>query len=146
MTGQTKIRFVMLVPAGLIAAFLILYLHLSWMGFWLRTDGVQVTAMITAEHSKGQVDYKYNVNGREYAGSSQRNWSHEKYRNVHVGEESIMYYSSSHPGVSSLQDPEFPPSGLPVVIVALVMEFFFVETIINPGGKYALNIPVEEPR
>jgi len=130
----------MLLAAAFLCPVLIWYVNDSWKGYWLTRDGVMATAVITAEHSKGLVDYKYTVDGREFAGSGDRNWKEEKYRNVHPGDECILYYSSSHPSISSLRPPEFPPSGLPAIIVALAMEFFFVATIINPRGSFALNL------
>jgi hypothetical protein len=131
-------RVFMVLPAAFLGALLISYADDSRKQYWLTRDAVTATATITAEHSKGVVDYKYAVDGREFAGSGHRNWKQEKYRNVHPGDESILYYSSSHPAISSLEPPEFPPSGLPVMIVAGAMGFFVVATIINPRGTFSM--------
>ncbi len=93
-----------------------------WSCYWLTTEAKQSIAMIAKEHAHGVVDYKYSVRQQEYKGTSQRHWEQEKYRNVHVGEESIVFFSSSRPWISSLETPSFPPRmTLFFIIVPLVL-------------------------
>jgi hypothetical protein len=78
------------------------------MSYWLTADGKPSTALLTEEHGR-VVTYRYSVDDVEYTGSSRKNWENERYRNVHTGQESIVYFSASHPGISSLETPCFPP-------------------------------------
>jgi|SRR5258708_15613575 len=80
-----------------------------WECYWLTTDARQGMAVVTKERPHGVVEYRYAVDQREYTGESQRNREQEKYRNVRLGEESPVYFSGSHPWLSSLEAPSFPP-------------------------------------
>jgi hypothetical protein len=96
---------------GLIALvyFLAVGIKVFWTSYWLAKDAKQSSALITKERSYRVVDYSYSVDDRQYTGSSRRNWENEKYRNVFTGEQSIVYFSASHPWISSLETPLFPP-------------------------------------
>ena len=112
----------------------------NWMQFWLHRDAIQSTAIITGTRQHGVVDYKYQAGGKDYTGSSQRNWEQEKYRNVGVGQESIVFYSTSHPWLSTLQNPQFPSSGTIMLVVVIPIEFFLIITVINPRSSWAMNV------
>ena len=90
-----------------------------WVCYWLTRDAKQSTAVLTREHEHGVVSYRYTVNQHEYSGSSQRNGD-ERYRNIQVGQESIVFFSVSHPWISSLETPFFPPKATPFFILALL--------------------------
>ncbi len=102
-------------------------------GYWLKRDAEQGIATITKEREHDVVEYKYNVDGQNYTGISQRNWDNEKYRDVGVGQESIMFYSSSHPWLSSLQTPQFPTTGTIFLLIASPFECLLLFWAILPG-------------
>ena len=112
----------------------------SWTHYWLTKDAAQTMAVVTEQHSHGVVDYKYSIGATKFTGRSQCNWEQEKYREVGVGQESIVFYSSSHPWLSSLETPQFPRSGTIVLLIALPIEFFLIMTAVNPRSVWALNI------
>jgi hypothetical protein len=96
--------------------------------YWLKKDAKRGTAIITEQRQHGVVEYRYTVDQHEYTGRSQRNQEQEKYRNVGPGEESPVYFSASHPWLSSLEVPVFPPrstlfylAGPLVLAVAAIM-------------------------
>jgi hypothetical protein len=140
--GSFAPRLFSLIVATALAAMLVSAARQSWMHYWLLQDGRQGMAMVTSEVWSGHnaVNYKYVGNHKEFAGASARNWKEEKYRNVRVGEESVVFFSASHPWLSALSMPDGVITGLPGLIVALLMEFFFVMTVINPKGRWALKI------
>ena len=70
-------------------------LYPNWTHYWLIMDAKPTMALVTEEHDHGMVDYKYSIDEKEYNGSSQRNQEQEKYRNVGVGQKSIVFYSFS---------------------------------------------------
>jgi hypothetical protein len=122
-------------------------LYPNWTHYWLTKDATQTMAMVTKEHYHGVVDYKYSIGTREYTGRSQTNWEQEKYRNVGVGQKSIVFYSFSHPWLSSLETPQFPRSGTIILLIALPIEIFLIITVINPRSAWAMNIHQEsEPK
>jgi hypothetical protein len=96
--------------------------------YLLANDTKQTMAVLTEKQQHGVYSYKYSVADREYSGASQRNWESEKYRNVEVGERAVVFYSASHPWISSLEEPQSLPRdtgfyvGVPFVIgVAIVL-------------------------
>lgn len=103
----------------LLVVFIVVTGKAFWYSYWLTEDPKQALALITEEHDHGTVSYKYTVNHHEYAGLSQRNWEKPEYRNVHAGEQSIMYFSASHPWISSLETPVFPPRALLAYVMFL---------------------------
>jgi hypothetical protein len=102
--------------------------------YWLNADAKQTMALITKVHGQG-VNYKYRVDGKEYNSESQRNWEHD----VGVGQESIVFYSSSHPWLSSVTTPRFQPLEAIVLFIAFFAEFLFVMTAINSRSVWALK-------
>lgn len=139
-TNQT--RLVMLFPTAMLGSFIVSFFHICWITFWLTQDVGQTAATITNEKSHGVVNYSYTINGNQYIGQSQRN--REEKEKVPVGGRTLVYFSTSHPWLSSLQAPTFPPPGMIVFIISLAMEFLFVMTVINPKGKWALQIGLKE--
>ncbi len=125
-------------------AFIVAELYGNWIHYWLTKDAREATAVVTKELSHGVVDYKYSVGANEYTGRSQRNWEQEKYRNIGIGQKSILFYSSSHPWLSSLETPQFPRPGLIVLLIALPIEFFLIVTVINPRSPWAMSILQEQ--
>ena len=114
-------------------SFIFKFLYNARAQYWLTVDAKQTMALIIKELEHGVVEYKYSVAGTEYNGASQRNWEQKKYRDVGVGQESIVFYSASHPWLSSLTTPQFPPAGTVVLFIALLMEFYLIVAALNPA-------------
>jgi hypothetical protein len=112
----------------------------NWIEYWLAKDAKQTMAMLTEEFSHGVVEYTYSIGPTTYTGRSQRNWEQPKYRDVGIGQNSIVFYSASHPWLSSLETPQFPRSGSIILLVAIPIEFFLIVTVINPRSRWALNV------
>jgi hypothetical protein len=142
------VRFGLLAMAILFGySFIFGLLYANWKHYWLTVDAKQTMAVVTDElwSGHGVVDYKYTVNQNEYTGRSTRNWEQEKYRNVGVGQESTVFYSFSHPWLSSLETPQFPQSGTIILLIALPIEFLLIITVVNPRSAWALNV-LQEPQ
>jgi hypothetical protein len=144
MKKRNQIRLVMLFPAVMLGSFLFSFAHGCWASFLLSGDASQATATVTNERSHGVVDYTYVAAGNRYVGHSQR--SSETYPGPPVGGEARVYFSTSHPWLSSLRAPTFPPSlsRILLMIIPLSMEFLIVMTIIDPKGKWALQTGLKE--
>lgn len=99
-----------------------------WTEYWLSIDAKQTTALVTKVRGQG-VYYNYDINGKEYYNHSQRNWEHD----VSEGQESAVFYSSSHPWLSSVTTPEFQPLGIIVILISLVAELVLVMGAIDPS-------------
>ncbi len=130
----------LLLPAIVLGYFLVTMAQQWRTDHWLLEDGLTGMALLTNKHwgGHGVYEYEYEVNQKKYTGRSQRNWRLENYRNVGPGGKSIVYYSASHPWLSALDKPNAVGVGWPVVLVALIMEFFLALTVINPKSKWAL--------
>jgi hypothetical protein len=137
--AKEKPQYVYLIPAIVLAGMIFSVMRMWWTSYWLLRDGQQGIAVVTSEVWSGHdaVNYEYTVGQTEYVGQSGRNRELGKYDNVGVGGKSIVYFSASHPWLSSLRIPPGVAEGWPAIIVALLMEFVIVMMIINPKGKRA---------
>ena len=138
-------RFSLLIPALFLAwGFILLPAQDAWTSYWLLKDGQKGKAVITKVLWSGHngVAYRYRANQKEYTGEGARNYEDPKFRvyGAQVGEGSIVYYSASHPWLSQLRRPSTVAEGLPVLILAWLMEALILATIINPKSKWALRI------
>ncbi|HEY1788639.1 MAG TPA: DUF3592 domain-containing protein [Verrucomicrobiae bacterium] len=132
----------MLIPAFIVGNLIVHSISFSLVSFVLAQDSSQTQALILRELSHGVVQYRYNIGGQQYTGQSQP--SREQWDDAKVGSNITAIYCPHHPSWSSLKDPIFSPVQLLLPAIALVFEFFFVATIINPKGKYALQLGLKE--
>jgi hypothetical protein len=104
-----------------------------------RTAGA---ATLTGEHWGGhaQYNYRYVVGGKEYTGTSRRDYSSEQYRDAGIGDTVPVYYSVDHPSVSSLFVPESVITALPWYVIVFIIWVFFLITVINPDSGWAMNL------
>jgi hypothetical protein len=127
---------------GLVLGYFILgWVQSAWMNYWLLADSERGLATVIKENWSGhhRVVYRYVVNHREYTGVSYRNREYPKYSGVQPGDESIVYFSVSHPWLSQLNKPYAVLEGWPILLIVLPLELFAVMTFINPKSKWAYN-------
>jgi hypothetical protein len=113
-----------------------------WLNYWLIRDGQQGVAVITKAHwaGHGVFTYRYSVDQKTYTGQDYRSYQNPRYANVMAGEETVVYFSLSHPWLSAINMPRVVMfQGLPVVLVAWVFIFLLAITAINPKGRWALH-------
>ena len=139
-TANTARVFGLIIALAL-GDFLYLRVMEGWTSFWLFKDAQEGIALITGESpwGHGVVLYQYSVGQSEYTGKSHRNIQNPQYQSVPIGGKSIVYFSASHPWISSLNMPRTLIEGLPVVFVVLIFEAFAVFTVIRPTGSWAFN-------
>lgn len=133
--------------AALLALLLVYYFVIGparelWLNYWLIRDGQQGVAVITKAHwaGHGVFIYRYCVNQKTYTGQDHRSYRNPKYANVMAGEETVVYFSSSHPWLSAINMPQGVMfGGLPVVLLAWVFVFLLAATAINPKSRWALR-------
>ena len=114
----------------------------SYYNYLLVKNRAVVTATITGKSwlGHGQYNYRYTVDGREYTGTSQRDYSSDQYKTAEVGDQVPAYYSVDHPSVSSLYVPEVVVDALMLYVIAFVLWSFFLITAINPESTWALDL------
>lgn len=81
---------------------------------------------------------------RPYIGASGRSYRDARYARVQTGDHSPVWYSVSHPWVSTLREPEppstgFSPIGVPIVLFILFVEVRAVLTVIAPTHRWAID-------
>jgi hypothetical protein len=130
---------------GLILASVVGYTLVNWVvglwsNHWLRTDTQQGVALITSEHwsSHGRVAYKYTVDQKEYTGVSATDSL--KPPSEEVGTKATVYYSASHPWISSLRKP------LPLAADLVSMWFMVILFIFELLGLVMLFEPSKRLR
>src|ERR1700677_2565180 len=129
-------RLTGLAVAVFLGYFLFQRAHLSWINFWLRTDAQQSIAKVVGDYwgGHGEVGYHYDVNQKHYTGISGTKWRDPHYSDVRPGGEAVVYYSVSHPWLSSLYIPDTVVDALPVLIVVFLFELIAIVTIIRPAS------------
>jgi hypothetical protein len=143
MNENAKVRLLLLIPALVAGVFIFQIGRDVWRHHWLVSDAAPTRALITNKHSRGVVDYQYTVDEREYAASIRTHWDVEKFARARIGEESVAFYSTSHPWLSSLETADFPKPGWATMAVALGLELFFVLVIFKPKPEPPAT---EQPR
>ena len=110
--------------------------------YWLLNDCEKSKAYIIGASRRGHAvyNYKYTIENQEFSGASRRNYKDEKSKNAGTGDSVAVYYSKSHPWISSLYKPDALIVGLPFFAVIIIMQLFALITVINPHGKWALNL------
>jgi len=134
-------RIVALIAVIPISILLFPMVHGCWANYWILHDGERGMAEITIQLSIAQntVAYRYIVNQKEYTGKSARNDENPRYRDMPAGGHSPVYYSASHPWLSSLKRPDTIIPALPVVCVLLWLECTTIITLIDPSNKWAIR-------
>jgi hypothetical protein len=131
-------RLTMLALALLVGGMIVSAIYDYWAAFWIFQDPKQTSATVIAEGAHGVCDYQYAVNGIQYAGSGQRGRTLP--REAHVGTQAPVYFSASHPWLSSPETPAPSPWQAPAIIALLLgAEFFLLKWVIkfpdNPGKR-----------
>lgn len=98
---------------------------------WILRDGVLTTAHVTGVGSHNCVYYTYSVAGTHYSGYGTREYRDPRYASVGTGGQTVLWYSASHPWISSPLRPRAMYDGSPFVIIASALDLLFVACLIS---------------
>jgi hypothetical protein len=132
-------RVIVLIPMVILGNQVRLYVRGVWTDHGLNKDATTTSALITQVHPKRVFDYRYTVNGKEYTGTSIRAWEDEKVHQLQVGEKTTVFYSTSHPWLSSLQTLRVTWAALPFVVLFLLLELFLLAVLVDPKGRWSVS-------
>jgi hypothetical protein len=107
------------------------FLHAVWEDHWIRKDPQPVPAILTQVGPKHMLQYRYTVNGRDYAGRDSRDWDEEKDHPVNVGDQVTARVSASHPWLSALGDTGRAWMGLPIFMALSVFELMLLGVFLS---------------
>jgi len=144
-TDQTKdrlanlARLIVLIPMIVIGKEVYGFAHQVWADYWLSKDGQPIAAFVTDTHPKRVFDYRYSVNGTDYTGTGIREWEAEKIHALQAGETTTIYFSASHPWLSSLQTMRLAWAAFPIVVLLLLVEFFCLAVLVDPKGRWSVS-------
>jgi len=142
LTEQSKnrlARFIVVIPMVAIAFPICWWGHRVWTDHWLARDAQPTSAIVTGIHPKRVYDYRYTIDGKEYSGTSQRDWENEKVHTLQAGEQTTVSFSTSHPWLSSMLTTRVAWAGLPFTVLMLLIECFLLAVLIDPHGKWAIT-------
>jgi hypothetical protein len=105
------------------------FLHAVWADHWIRKDGEPMTAVVMQVGPKHMLEYRYTVDGKEYAGRDSRDWEDEKDHPLNVGDRVTSQVSASHPWLSALGSTGRAWMGLPIFLAISVFELMLLGLI-----------------
>ena len=108
-----------------------MFLHAVWTDHWIRKDAEPVTAMVTHLGPKRVLEYRYTLQGQEYAGRDSRDWEDEKDHPLNVGDQVMARVSASHPWLSALGDTGRAWMGLPIFLALSVFELMLLGVLLS---------------
>ncbi|HEV3301672.1 MAG TPA: hypothetical protein VG055_18605 [Planctomycetaceae bacterium] len=114
----------------------------GWTDYWLLEDGRQGVAVVTKEWTgpKGtSVGYAYDVDERNYSGLAGRNYDAKRGQlisDVHVGDRLTIYFSESHPWLSSA----YRPKSRFEAVEMLAQPFLFALIGVASAGWYVIRV------
>ena len=121
--------------------FIVVQVRDAWTRYWVLKDGQQGKALITKVLWTGHngVTYHYQVNGKGFTGQDAAEYAHRV-----VGAQPAVFFSSSHPWLSTLRRPKTAMlEGLPVLLLVWFLIALFILTAINPRHRWALQIGIQ---
>ena len=133
------IRFIVLIPMIFIGTLIYSHAHRIWIDYWVSKDGQRVSAQVTEAYSKHFFDYRYTVDGKEYAGNDYRDWEDEQIHKLQVGEQTTVFISASHPWLSSLRSIRLAWVAFPFITLLLLLEAFLLVVIFDPSGRWSVS-------
>ena len=139
--NQWSFRFGVLLSALVLLWGIVIWFNQAHARYWLRHDGTQGVATITAEGFKHTVHYAYSVSGTRYTGHSQRDWQDPRHSEVRIGQSTPVRFSKSHPWVSSLPAPQHTLDSFPWVLGALALESLLLYLMVAPWGRSRTDSP-----
>lgn len=103
-----SVRFPVSIGVVFLSLFLFGQARTVWRKYWILRDGRRSTALVTRKYGHELVDYSFHVNGKEYKGTDREKYvsQEHRYEDVTLGGEAVVYFSSSHPWLSSLARPD----------------------------------------
>jgi len=132
-------RLIVLIPIIVIGKGVYGFAHNVWADYWLSKDPKPVTAVVIDTHPKQIIDYRYTVDGKEFTGTSRREWEEEKAHALQAGETTTIRVSASHPWLSSLQTMRLPWTAFPFVVLMLLLAGFCVVVLVDPNGRWSVS-------
>ena len=102
--------------------FAFMYCRHARENYWILRDGIQTTAKVTGEGTHNTIDYTYRVGGTTYSGNGHREYR-EGLPRVTTGGESVVWYSASHPWLSTPRRPDAVFVGFPWLVIVVAMDF-----------------------
>ena len=119
-----------------------MFLHAVWTDHWIRKDARPVAAIVTHVGPKRVLEYRYTLNGKEYAGRGSRDWEDEKDHPLNVGDQVTAQVSASHPWLSALGDTGRAWIGLPIFVILSVFELMLLGILLSGVLRMVFGISV----
>jgi hypothetical protein len=110
--------------------FAVMYWRETRERYWILHDGVRSTARVTSEGGHDTIHYTYSAAGTSFSGRGPRDYRDERYAHVGIGGESVVWYSASHPWISTPRWPDSVLIGLPWIVVVTLVDLLFVALLL----------------
>jgi hypothetical protein len=140
-------RLIVLYPMFLLGQQLFYFERGVRANHWLAKDGKPVSAVVTDRQDKRALVYyyRYAVDGKEYTGSSVRDWEDEDVHRLAVGEETSVVISESHPWFSSFKPRQTSLVAFPIVAGMILFECLCFVALVSPRSLSFLSAKQQQP-
>lgn len=108
-----------------------MFVHAVWTDHWIREDARTVGAIVTHVGPKRILEYRYTLDGRDYAGKDSRTYEDERDHPVKAGDPITARISASHPWLSALGSTGGAWIGLPIFVIILVFELMLLGILLS---------------
>jgi hypothetical protein len=119
-------RFLLLIPILCFGVLIYGNFPRAWKAFWLIKDSKGTLGTITRTYPKRIFDYQYTADGKIYAGRDDRNLASEQFRKLRVGDNTLVFFSSSHPSFSTFEVRKSRIQVMPYFCLLLLLETLFL--------------------
>jgi hypothetical protein len=75
--------------------------------------------------------YTYSVGRASFTGHGQREYRDARYERVGIGARTVVWYSASHPWISTSRRPDATLYGLPWLVVVLLLDFAMIWGLVD---------------
>jgi hypothetical protein len=93
-------------------------------------DGIQAPARVTDTGSRKTIYYTYAAGGKTFTGHGPREYRDPLQANVGVGRDTPVWYSASHPWLSSPRRPEMVLEAFPWIVLVTLFDLLLIALLI----------------
>jgi hypothetical protein len=139
-------RITMIFPVLGLTAFAAMYWSGARERYWILTDGQQTMAQVTDVGGHNSIYYTYSAGGTNFTSHGPREYRDPRYSNVGTGGTSTVWYSASHPWISTPRHPDAVVEALPWIVLVTLFDILCLAALIHSWSKPSSGEPLSSQK